>query len=177
MAEVRGRDRQTDRQTDRLTFAHTHTHTHTRARARKHTYQVCWHWKYLCDSNVLWHSKCVCRGWFLPCPPLADTDASSPWKTHYVNCVSHLHWRPPTIVRLHNTHKHTHTHTPPPSPLDIYKPHLVFRPCTYYHDIDYHTHTLCTYMYTHTHTHTCAICQNYSDTIIHPLFSLDLHRR
>ncbi|XP_052238389.1 epithelial cell-transforming sequence 2 oncogene-like [Dreissena polymorpha] len=47
--------------------------------------QVCWHWKFLSEQDVLWMPKCLKYGWFLPYTPAMHEYGS--WKRHYVGCV------------------------------------------------------------------------------------------
>lgn len=50
--------------------------------------QVCWHWKFLTDQDIIWMPKCLMRGWFLPYTP-PDNEYGA-WKKHYLFCVDHL---------------------------------------------------------------------------------------
>jgi len=39
-------------------------------------------------QDVLWNSKCMRHGWFLPYEPTANENGS--WKRHYIACVQSL---------------------------------------------------------------------------------------
>ncbi|XP_052809918.1 epithelial cell-transforming sequence 2 oncogene-like isoform X2 [Mya arenaria] len=50
--------------------------------------QVCWHWKFLADQDILWLPKCLKYGWFLPYMP-SEYEFGC-WKRHYIACVRTL---------------------------------------------------------------------------------------
>ncbi|KAK3578884.1 hypothetical protein CHS0354_010250 [Potamilus streckersoni] len=47
--------------------------------------QVCWNWKFLAEQDVIWKSKCIRKGWFIPYEPI-DNEYGG-WKNFYAACV------------------------------------------------------------------------------------------
>ena len=49
---------------------------------------VNWHWHFLTEQDIVWMSKCVRYGWYLPYAP-TDKEYGA-WKGHYVSCLKTL---------------------------------------------------------------------------------------
>ena len=50
--------------------------------------QVSWHWKFVCEQDVIWMPKCLRYGWYLPYTPSSREFGC--WKHHYIMCTSSL---------------------------------------------------------------------------------------
>ena len=50
--------------------------------------QVSWHWKFVCEQDVIWMPKCLRYGWYLPYTPSSREFGC--WKHHYIMCTSFL---------------------------------------------------------------------------------------
>ena len=56
--------------------------------------QVSWHWKFVCEQDVIWMSKCLRYGWYLPYTPSSREFGC--WKHHYIMCTSSLDMEAPS---------------------------------------------------------------------------------
>lgn len=56
--------------------------------------QVSWHWKFLSEQDVVWMSKCLKFGWYLPYTPNKRENGS--WKHHYIMCTYSLDMEAPS---------------------------------------------------------------------------------
>ena len=56
--------------------------------------QVSWHWKFVCEQDVIWMSKCLWYGWYLPYTPSSREFGC--WKHHYIMCTSSLDMEAPS---------------------------------------------------------------------------------
>lgn len=72
--------------------------------------QVCWYWKYLTESNELWATKCLRRGWTLTDSRLSKEQGI--WKKHYIQNMRFLRFAGPMkatavelMKQLENAHK------------------------------------------------------------------------
>ncbi|CAG2211597.1 FBXO16 [Mytilus edulis] len=50
--------------------------------------RVCWHWKFLTESDQLWMPKCVRLGWYLPFTP--SPYETGVWKRNYIENIKSL---------------------------------------------------------------------------------------
>ncbi|XP_066028744.1 epithelial cell-transforming sequence 2 oncogene-like isoform X2 [Pocillopora verrucosa] len=56
--------------------------------------QVSWHWKFVCEQDVIWMPKCLRYGWYLPYTPSSREFGC--WKHHYIMCTSSLDMEAPS---------------------------------------------------------------------------------
>lgn len=56
--------------------------------------QVSWHWKFVCEQEVIWMPKCLRYGWYLPYTPSSREFGC--WKHHYIMCTSSLDMEAPS---------------------------------------------------------------------------------
>lgn len=56
--------------------------------------QVSWHWKFVCEQDVIWMPKCLRYAWYLPYTPSSREFGC--WKHHYIMCTSSLDMEAPS---------------------------------------------------------------------------------
>ena len=56
--------------------------------------QVSWHWKFVCEQDVIWMPKCLRYSWYLPYTPSSREFGC--WKHHYIMCTSSLDMEAPS---------------------------------------------------------------------------------